>query len=98
MSSVIQLERDVCEKLYKESKDVLKVSAKTESLLDNKLILDIFSRNVALYIHGNDKYPFDDNEFKLVITYVNNEKIELSVGTIKKNINTDSTLVYGIIN
>ncbi len=98
MSSVIQLERDVCEKLYKESKDVLKVSTKTESLLDNKLILDIFSRNVALYIHGNDKYPFDDNEFKLVITYVNNEKIELSVGTIKKNINTDSTLVYGIIN
>lgn len=98
MSNVIQLERDVCEKLYKESKDVLKVSTKTESLLDNKLILDIFSRNVALYIHGNDKYPFDDNEFKLVITYVNNEKIELSVGTIKKNINTDSTLVYGIIN
>ena len=98
MSSVIQLERDVCEKLYKESKDVLKVSTKTESLLDNKLILDIFSRNVALYIHGNDKYPFDDNEFKLVITYVNNEKIELCVGTIKKNINTDSTLVYGIIN
>ena len=98
MSSVIQLERDICEKLYKESKDVLKVSTKTESLLDNKLILDIFSRNVALYIHGNDKYPFDDNEFKLVITYVNNEKIELSVGTIKKNINTDSTLVYGIIN
>lgn len=98
MSSIIQLERDVCEKLYKESKDVLKVSTKTESLLDNKLILDIFSRNVALYIHGNDKYPFDDNEFKLVITYVNNEKIELSVGTIKKNINTDSTLVYGIIN
>lgn len=98
MSSVIQLERDVCEKLYKESKDVLKVSTKTESLLDNKLILDIFSRNVALYVHGNDKYPFDDNEFKLVITYVNNEKIELSVGTIKKNINSDSTLVYGIIN
>ena len=98
MSSIIQLERDVCEKLYKESKDVLKVSTKTESLLDNKLILDIFSRNVALYIHGNDKYPFDDNEFKLVITYVNNEKIELTVGTIKKNINTDSTLVYGIIN
>lgn len=98
MSNVIQLERDVCEKLYKESKDVLKVSTKTESLLDNKLILDIFSRNVALYVHGNDKYPFDDNEFKLVITYVNNEKIELSVGTIKKNINSDSTLVYGIIN
>lgn len=98
MSNIIQLDKDVCERLYKESKDALKVSSKTEPLLDNKLILDIFSRNVALYIHGNDKYPFDENEFKLVITYVNNEKVELTIGTIKKNINSEPTLVYGIIN
>ncbi len=97
MSSIINLEKDVCDRLYKESKDVLKVSDKTEVLLDNKLILDIFSRNVALYIFSSDKYPFDDNEFKKVITFVNNEKVELSVGTIKKNVNSDSTLVYGII-
>lgn len=98
MSSIINLEKDVCDRLYKESKDVLKISDKTEVLLDNKLILDIFSRNVALYIFNSVKYPFDDNEFKKVITFVNNEKIELSVGTIKKNVNGDSTLVYGIIN
>lgn len=97
MSSIINLEKDVCERLYKESKDVLKISDKTEVLLDNKLVLDIFSRNIALYIYGNDKYPFEDNEFKKVITFVNNEKVELSVGTIKKNVNSDSTLVYGII-
>ncbi len=96
MSNIIQLEKDVSEKLYKESKDLLKISSKTELLLDNKLILDIFSRNVALHLY--DKVPFDENEFKLVVCYINNEKIDISVGTIKKNIHEDATLVYGIIN
>lgn len=95
MSNTIHLEKDISEKLYKECKDLLYVSTKTETLLDNKLLLDIFSRRVAIYIHG--KHPFEDNEFKLVITHVNNEKIDISVGTIKKSINEEPTIVYGII-
>lgn len=93
---VIKLEKEICEKIYNDCKQLIKPSGKTEPLLDNKLILDIFSRDIALYVF--EKYPFDDNEFKLVITFVNNEKVDLSVGTIKKNINEEATLVYGVIN
>ena len=95
MSSIIQLEREISKRLYDEAKASISYNSEIEPLLDNKLILDIYSRNIAIYIHSNNK--FENNEFKKVITYVDNEKIEVSVGTIKKNINEPSSIVYGII-
>lgn len=95
MSNVINLEKEVSENLYNKCKSLLTPSIRTESLLDNKLILDIFSREVALYVVK--KHPIGDNEFKLVTTFVNNEKVDISVGTIKKTVNDEPTIVYGII-
>lgn len=91
----ITIPKEITDTLYKQATATLKVDSRVEKLIDKKLIYDIYSRGVALYVIDN--FIMDDNEFKLVTTRVNNEVIKVSVGTIKTKENEPSTVTYGII-
>lgn len=91
----LKVENDVVQQFYSDVMETFKINPKIEPLLEDKLILDLLSRKIAIYVFENN--IFDDNDFKLVTIRLNNKVINISVGTIKKRENEDPTLVYGII-
>ena len=91
----LKVENDVVQQFYGEVMEIFKINHKIEPLLEDKLILDLLSRKIAIYVFENN--IFDDNDFKLVTVRLNNKVINISVGTIKKRENEEPTLVYGII-
>lgn len=90
-----KLDKDLVQKLFLESKNSIKVSNKTEPLLDKRLILEIFARNVALHI--SNLHPLETNGFKKFEAVIDNEKVYISVGFIKKSENSEPTITYGIL-
>lgn len=90
-----KIEKEISQKIYNDSKNSLPISNITEPLLDKRLILEIFARNIAIYVSNNT--PLEPNSFKNYEVVIENEKINISVGYIKKSENSEPTLTYGIL-
>lgn len=91
------LPKDISNKIYREVKELLDNKNDFEEVLDNKLINELFSRRVALHVEQNKLIDIEPNEFVIVKCLVEDGVLDVSVGKIKKNVNGESKLTYGII-
>lgn len=96
-TNMITLPKEISNKIYTEVKLMLDNKNEFEEVLDNKLINELFSRRVALYVEQNKLTDLEPNEFIIVKCLVENGVLDVSVGKIKKNVNGESKLTYGII-
>lgn len=96
-TNMITLPKEVSNKIYSEVKTLLTNKNDFEEVLDNKLINELFSRSVALYVEQNKLTDLEPNEFIIVKCLVEDGVLDVSVGKIKKNVNGESKLTYGII-
>lgn len=96
MKANIVLNKEVSERLFKEVSILIDNKDRFEEVLDNKLINELFSRRVALYV-DDEVNKIEVNEFLLVKCIIESGAIDVSVGRIKKHVNGESFLTYGII-
>lgn len=95
MSTVLQLDKKTSEELYGKVVNMLESRDDFEEILDDKLINELFAREVVRYI--SKIHDLEENDFKRVDALVNNKTIKVSYGKMKKTIDSPSKLTYGII-
>ena len=95
MSNVITLDKNVSQEIYDRVVKLVPNQEDFEDLLDERLIKELFSREVVRYL--SKMHQIDDNDFKRVIAMVNGKNIKISFGKIKKTQTSPSKLTYGII-
>lgn len=95
MSTVLQLDKKTSEELYNKVVNMLENRDDFEEILDDKLINELFAREVVRYI--SKIHDLEENDFKRVDALVNNKTIKVSYGKMKKTIDSPAKLTYGII-
>ena len=91
---LITLDINIANELYDLAESKLSKLDVTIDILDNRLIRELFAREVALYLV--DKQPLEPNEFIRVDTNARNKPLKLSIGKIIIA-NNNEKITYGII-
>ena len=91
---LITLDINIANELYDLAESKLSKLDVTIDILDNRLIRELFAREVALYLV--DKQPLEPNEFIRVDTSARNKPLKLSIGKIIIS-NNNEKITYGII-
>ena len=91
----IVLDKDKANELYKKVVESLPNKKDFDELVDSRLIMELFSREVVNYL--SRMHVIEANDFKRVDCFVNGKLVKVSFGMIKPHETAEARLTYGII-
>lgn len=95
IKEIITLDINIANELYDLAESKLSNLELTMEILDNRLIRELFAREVAKHIANT--HPIDVNEFIRVDTNARNKPLKLSVGKLNLGNGIGDKITYGII-
>ena len=94
--SIIRLSKEDSVRIYNSVKNIITEQNSFVSLLDNKLIDELFAREVVKYL--SKMHIVENNTFKRVDCIMDDNTMkQVSFGMVKATVDSEPKLTYGII-